>query len=413
VEAETKPMASEKQQWEQWVVTIESHSPDHRHVHGTGVLLAGSNTVATNLHVMRPCVEGLVRMSDGTTFDIAGYAAVDAEHDLALLALREAPPQFPGFTLFTGDPPPRRRVWAIGHPQGQEFSISAGEVSRVLTSGELPAAAQRFVRQLSSDNVRWIQHTARVSEGNSGGPVLDGQGKLLGLNAWMQADSGFTYAVHAQHLHALLQQGASEIIPLAELADAQARTQRQLWDLSATRLQKLLQSARDMQWRPTRREEYRTLQDLAYGVTAALLPDSLSARGELADKLEALILVADQATSVIQKQAWDDPGLITLVNEFADAELSRAGSGLFMFVSIERIVEGDEGERGLIANLAGFERPLFIPLPHDQLAVPQAGAQCLLLGVNPRGEAVKYGNNPLKPVIAPVIVTRTIINLAK
>jgi hypothetical protein len=107
----------------------------------------------------------------------------------------------------------------------------------------------------------------------------------------------------------------------------------------------------------------------------------------------------------LRQQKWTDPALITLVNEFAAGEIARESAGLFLFASVERLVEGEQGRRGLIAQLAGSEQPLFLELPHDLLTIPAPGAQCLVLGVHPTGKDVRYGANPLRPIIAPVILT--------
>jgi len=73
-------------------------------------------------------------------------------------------------------------------------------------------------------------------------------------------------------------------------------------------------------------------------------------------------------------------------------------------------VEGDEGARGAIVKIAGDEQRLFLPLDRE-LSIPDAGLQCLVLGVNYDGHTVRYGDNPLRPITAPVIATRTILPL--
>jgi hypothetical protein len=85
-------------------------------------------------------------------------------------------------------------------------------------------------------------------------------------------------------------------------------------------------------------------------------------------------------------------------------------AGLFFFATVERVVEGDNQRRGMIAKLAGFEEPLFLLL-EDQLVVPEAGSQCLVLGVNFRGRMAQWGDNPLKLTSAPIVVPGVIVKL--
>jgi S1-C subfamily serine protease len=398
--------------WEQAVVTIESHSRERRHVHGSGVVVKGF--IATNLHVTRSCLEATVQFADGTRYEVAGYAAVDPQHDLALLRLHDPPHTLPELPFATTPPAPRTKVWAIGHPRGIEFSVTTGEVSRVLTSAELPTTSQTFLQNLMPDSpsTQWLQHSAPVAPGNSGGPLLNARGELLGINTWVDERSQFSYALQVQHLIALLSQATGEsCYPLEDFATPATRASQALDDLTTERLQTLFAQGQAMQWRPTNREEYRRLQQFAYAITVSLWPDALSARGKLQTKLDELAKAADQAIRELRRHAWNDPAQITFLNEFAADELTSPQQGVMCFVTIERMVEGEDGRRGLIANLAGFERPVFLAVPNDQLSLPKAKAQCLVIAVNQNGQVVKYGDNPLQPIIAPILATRTLIEL--
>jgi hypothetical protein len=98
------------------------------------------------------------------------------------------------------------------------------------------------------------------------------------------------------------------------------------------------------------------------------------------------------------------------VNEMAEAELRRPLAGLFFFATIDRMVHGHDGRRGLLARLAGFDDPVFLVLD-EQLVVPEAGDQCLVVGVNLNGRVVQWGENPLMLQSAPIIVPGAMIKL--
>jgi hypothetical protein len=68
-----------------------------------------------------------------------------------------------------------------------EFSPFDGKISRLIHTSQLSAATQKFVRELtgSQRDHRWNQHTANLSDGNSGGPLVAENGEVLGINTWV------------------------------------------------------------------------------------------------------------------------------------------------------------------------------------------------------------------------------------
>lgn len=404
------------QAWEKAVVAIQSRGGVDQRSVGSGFFVAETGLIATSLHVSAGCTEAAIRTFDGATYEVAGYAAVDEEHDLALLRLKD-PPQSPiGLALAGAEDPPRRKpVWAIGHPDGIEFSASAGEVSRVVQTGDLPAASQRFLRELlnvppASKVATWIQHSADIAPGSSGGPLVDAAGHVLGINSWVDREARFNYALPVRYLTAMLP-GAREAKtqPLEAHASSEARNNQQLWQLSANRLQKLLEQGRNLKWQPQSAEDYLQLQQLAWAITVSRLPDALAVRGSLGDRLDELAKAADAAAAELRKEQWNNAGQVTILNEFAATELRRPLAGLFFFATVERLVEAEK-RRGLICTLAGFDEPVFLAL-EDQLVVPEAGAQCLVLGVNYNGRVAQWGDNPLKLISAPIVVPGVILKL--
>src|SRR3712207_9404890 len=72
-------------------------------------------------------------------------------------------------------------VTAIGSPFGEEQSLSVGVVS----------ATDRAIRSLTGfDTLGAVQTDAAINQGNSGGPLLDAEGKVIGINAQIQTRSG-------------------------------------------------------------------------------------------------------------------------------------------------------------------------------------------------------------------------------
>jgi len=302
-------------------------------------------------------------------------------------------------------------VIAIGHPRGLEFSPFDGRVSRVLKTSQLPESSRQFLgRRLAADrNHMWIQHTAQLSAGNSGGPLINTRGEVIGINTWTDRDLGFGYALHAKHLQSLLDRPLLKLAPLADHARTDARVESLLRNLTADRINELYDTAEQFGWSPNSPADYRVLQELAWAITAAQMPGTLDAPGMLDEKeLEPVIRAADAVVERLKSKKWDGLGQVNLINEFAAFRVARPANGVFFFGSVVRVVEGPGGTKGALMEVAGFERMVFVRI--DTMFVDiEAGTQCLVVGVNDQGQVVRFGDNPLKLEVAHVIATRTIL----
>ncbi|MFM2095902.1 MAG: putative serine protease HhoA precursor [Planctomycetota bacterium] len=393
---------------EKSVVRIEASRDDQANQIGSGFVIDARGLVVTSLHVLTDSTQASVRFRDGATYEIDGYAAVDPDSDLAIVSLKSPPADLSPLPLGDSrDPATFSHVVAIGHPHGLDFSPYDGRISRILNTSELPARSRRFVLEgfRSDSNQRWIQHTAALSEGNSGGPLLDDQGQVIGVNTWVDKEARFGYAIHIRHLRDLQNAIQQTTVPLADRAkkDRIAAIQPADFDELYTR-------ANAFRFRPLSADDYEVLQQLAWAVTVVQMPRSFGdARGE--KEMRDLVQAADRVVKRLEKEKWDDLGQLTIVNDHALPRLSEPRSGVFFFATVERIVEGPDGTRGALMQLAGDQQMLFMPLD-GQLGSPAAGTQCLVLGVNYDGRVVRYGDNPLQLITALVIATRTILPLS-
>lgn len=134
---------------------------------GAGVL-AGEGLVLTNFHVVARKREVHITLEDNATHS-AHILSQDPDVDLALL-------QFPAnghqTAVFSStDPRPGELVFAFGHPWGQR---------NVLTGGVLSAVTSARTRH---GEIQVLRTDARLAPGNSGGPLLNAAGEVIGLNA--------------------------------------------------------------------------------------------------------------------------------------------------------------------------------------------------------------------------------------
>jgi S1-C subfamily serine protease len=129
------------------------------------------HTLVTNRHVLAGAAVLEMDAWDGTTFE--GDVAQAAEGRLVDIGIAAVPQRLP-VVAKTGPPAgPGARVTAVGYPLGGELTLSPGRVVRYLDGRTLPPeiAFDGPVMQLST----------RIKHGNSGGPVLDAHGRVVGI----------------------------------------------------------------------------------------------------------------------------------------------------------------------------------------------------------------------------------------
>ena len=191
---------------------------------GTGFLVDDKGALITSLHVIRPpssqqpaAVEAID--ASGKTFKVKGVTSDDESLDLALLELEEMPADAVPVAL-AGDEPPEQGAYVlvVGHPQGLRFVCTDGIVSAVNKTRELPEMFREGGSVLAGPDVLWLQTSASVSMGNSGGPMLDAEGRAIGVMQWMARGAGMNFALHVSAVRDFLAKPPVKAIGVAEFA---------------------------------------------------------------------------------------------------------------------------------------------------------------------------------------------------
>jgi len=156
-------------------VVRESHETGRRRTQeasGSGVIITDDGDALTNWHVIDKAIEIRCLLADGR-WKVADLVGSDQDLDLAMIRLRldegeTVPTAEIGVsgTLEEGD-----FVMAMGAPWGLNRSVSVGIVS--CTRRYLPEASEYSL---------WLQTDAAISPGNSGGPLVDTAGRVIGIN---------------------------------------------------------------------------------------------------------------------------------------------------------------------------------------------------------------------------------------
>ena len=149
---------------------------------GAGVIVDDQADILTSLHIVKDAKSVTVRFSDGTIAraDVTGTLA---DKDIAVLRPQSAPATIVPATL--GDPgrlDVGSPAFVIGHPFGLTGSLSAGVVSGLGRSLNVPG----MDKPLSG----LIQFDAAVNPGNSGGPLVDANGEVVGIVTGLVNPSG-------------------------------------------------------------------------------------------------------------------------------------------------------------------------------------------------------------------------------
>jgi hypothetical protein len=162
---------------------------------------------------------------------VAGCRAWDADSDLAILELAKLPAAKAPLQLSDNeDHQQADQVIAIGHPQGFKFTTTTGIISGVHKTSELPAPYSTEIHA-PAENV-WIQTSAAISSGNSGGPLLDMDGQVVGINTWVAQGQNLGFAVDLRHLVSLKEHLQPKPAPLAELTGPEERLESMIADFA-------------------------------------------------------------------------------------------------------------------------------------------------------------------------------------
>lgn len=173
---------------------------DQRGIRGSGFRLADSRLVVTAAHVVKGLQGNPVVVWNAKRWS-AHLVQIEEENDLALIEL-QAEALMPGLMVDTGATPPPVGEWIVvlGCPFGGHPTATMGIVSAV-PGAVLEPAAQRTRIQLN----------AAVNPGNSGGPVINLAGRVVGIaNATIPGGSGLGFAVPVSALASLLSKQEQE-----------------------------------------------------------------------------------------------------------------------------------------------------------------------------------------------------------
>lgn len=159
---------------------------------GSGFFIDQEGKVVTNYHVVFGASEVVVSTADGKQTRALGWIVLDPRRDLAIIQID--PKSLNVVPIPVAGSLPRRgeEVAAFGAPAGFSFSATKGTISAIRHGSDVRNTMMELGRDHDdvyadmgyTPDMQWIQHSVAISGGNSGGPLVNMRGELVGVNTW-------------------------------------------------------------------------------------------------------------------------------------------------------------------------------------------------------------------------------------
>jgi hypothetical protein len=187
------------------VSIVMSDKNDKPIAQGSGFLVGKDGVIVTNYHVISEGSSAIVKFPDGAFYAVDGVVAFDKARDVAVIKAHGQ--NFRTLTLGnSGQVKVGEEVVAIGNPLSLESTVSNGIISGIRTVEERGG--------------QFIQTTAPISPGSSGGPLFNMAGEVIGINTlYLKGGENLNFAIPINDAKRLLQVKSSKIQPLPNEPD--------------------------------------------------------------------------------------------------------------------------------------------------------------------------------------------------
>ncbi|MEX2188461.1 MAG: trypsin-like peptidase domain-containing protein [Pirellulales bacterium] len=386
----------------------------------------GKVLVATTYRVCEGAEKIGIKLGTGTEYEAEGIVAAAENQDIVILKPKsEMPGAEPlvmaeNVALNRGD-----TVYAIGNPGRQEFTTSRGVVTRVLAQDKYMEENATFdvaMRRETAANPEYIEHDARIFPGDYGGPLLNANLEVIGMNQLLvtmtlndQRSIVQTYgaAKRIQHIKAVAAKATDTILPYPPAPKEEKKAEKKDdakeppaddgeakpddgdtptdepkdGDAAATdeltaKIDVLYKECDAFDWKPTSDEQYGKLTEIARRVTEAKLLTDADDGKESADE------AADKVLARLNEAKWETTDA-EAVNKFAAALEPVQDAGI-CFVGVVRGVTSLNGASAIIFQMEGSDTLAIVA--SEKASGIQPGTRGIVLGQFASGDKQKIKN---------------------
>jgi hypothetical protein len=217
----------------------------------------------------------------------------------------------------------------------------------------------------------WIQHDAKISPGNSGGPLIDETGQVFGINTFVHVKAEFGYASHVKHLRELAGSVSDKIQPLPDAREALRTT------VSSQRMNLLFDAISGFRWKPGTPEQYQSMAELAKQMTLARHAQVVQSRTPnlRPDVIQRVAQVAHQKFAAMRQAPWSRE-VFGAINTFATDQLDKVGEGILVYCTVRGKVRN---QNALLMDIEGTDESMVLRVGPN-LTKAQRGSRWVAVG---------------------------------
>ncbi len=367
---------------------------------GTGFFINDKAWIATCWHVVNDATSAAqARLADGSVLPLSGIIAKAPQYDLAILKPAQWPAQLTYLDIsFDQEPPLGGEVFAFGHPLNEDFVVRKGAIGSLLTTNQLLDEAEKNhvlgAKVHFARSMQWIRHDTAILPGNSGGPLFLSDGRVLGVNSFINLLTRSGYASHVRHLRDLAAKARDQVEPFGSgegglVFDREPPFSPGEIDISPKRIEELAESVVAGRVEPTEAEQYAPWSDLARQMTFAHY-SRLDAAPEAADVVAARAKAADQAFNRLVRREYR-PAQVNALGARAAENLARPKSGVVFFGIVLADMPGL-----IVFRVEGTERVVAVPNEGSPSEDAPGGRRLVVGVVAPRTLTVSGPQGPMQ-----------------
>lgn len=188
---------------------------------GTGFLYSAPNIVVTNFHVIDGAKEATAVFFDGTSTRVVGFRLAALDYDFAVLELEKGHDAATPLKACKTRPSRGTDVYALGSPSGLAGTVTKGIVSAYRSWPEIVKSLDFSDSDGSpsfAPDSHWIQTSAPISSGNSGGPLITPLGEVVAVNTWvLTTGQNLNFSLDFARVAKVVDVGLGKTHPLAAL----------------------------------------------------------------------------------------------------------------------------------------------------------------------------------------------------